>query len=245
MHIISIANQKGGVGKTTTTINLSASLASLGKKVLVIDIDPQGNTSHGLGVNEYDKTIYEAIMGEGTQIYETEFGVDVIPADIRLFNAEQELSNKVARELRLSKALVGIGDYDFIIIDCNPFLGLLTFNALSASDYVLIPLETGSFSAIGLNQLHTAIEEIQTHINDRLQVLGYIITRVETGTNLAREFQYELREVLGDKLFSTTIRRNVKIAESQSAQKPVLHYEPKASGAKEYMDLAKELLERV
>lgn len=244
MIIISIANQKGGVGKTTTTINLAASLAHLKKKVLVVDIDPQGNTSFGLGISEPSQTIYEALMGKPLPIVKTEYGVDLVPADIRLCNAEQEMVSILAREQKLLKALAPVREYDYIIIDCNPSIGILTQNALVASDAVIIPMEPSTFSVVGLNNLDMFISNIKESLNPRLRIMGYLINMVDNRTNSSKEFEPELRGAYGKDVFKTTIRRNQKLADSQREQMPVIFYDKNATGAKEYLALAKEVIKR-
>jgi chromosome partitioning protein len=244
IQVIALVNLKGGVGKTTTTINLAASLAHLGQRVLVVDMDPQGNSTHGLGINKYGDTIYESLVnGNPLPIYPSKFGVDVVPNDLRSVNADIALFNKVGRDSKLLRALSGINQYDYILIDCNPALGLLTYNALAATRSVIIPLEPGAFSVIGLAQVHDAIQEVR-EVNPSLRVMGYLITRANNSESITAEFKGDIMQSLKDRVFKTVIRQNSKIKRSQSEQMPVLFYDRKSSGAIEYLELAKEVMER-
>jgi chromosome partitioning protein len=250
MEIIGIVNQKGGVGKSTTAINLSSCLAQLGKKVLLIDIDPQANTTRGIGFNQkVDTTIYEVLVEElplSNAIYNTNIkNIDIVPSNIKLANAELELSSVFGRETILETAFQKSDslDYDYVIIDCNPSLGLLTVNAMVACSDLIIPMEPAIFSLDGIEQLVNVINLIKRKINEELSIKGVLLTRVDARTNIAKEFEDELREIFGDKIFNTIIHQNVKIVESQAEQLPINIYDDKARGAKEYMKLAKELIE--
>jgi len=248
-NIISLVNQKGGVGKTTTAINLGASLAELEKEVLLIDIDPQGNLTQGVGFDteKVDNTIYEVLTTDinlEEAIYQTEFNnLDIVPSTIKLANTEIELSGEIGRETILSEKIRQANlDYDYILLDCSPSLGLLTVNSLSASNDLIIPIEPSYFSLEGLEQLINIIKLIRKKINEDLSIKGVLMTRVDGRTNIAEEFEKDLKEVFGNKIFNTLIHQNVKIAEAQGEQVPINHYSRKAKGSKEYMKLAKEVV---
>jgi chromosome partitioning protein len=245
--ITAIVNQKGGVAKTTTTINLGSCLAELGKKVLLIDIDPQGNLTQGLGVENIDKTIYECLTEElplSEIIQHTNFNnLDIVPANIKLANAELELSSTLGRESLLKDALEHADlNYDYILIDCNPSLGILTVNALTATEDIIIPLEPGIFALEGIGQLVKVIQLIKKKLNPKLNIKGVLLTRVNSRTSLAKDFEVQLHEIFGDKVFNTVIHNNVKIAEAQTYKKPINVYDKNAKGSIEYMSLAKELI---
>jgi chromosome partitioning protein len=245
--ITAIVNQKGGVAKTTTTINLGSCLAELGKKVLLIDIDPQGNLTQGLGIENIDKTIYECLTDElplSEIVQHTSINnLDIIPASIKLANAELELSNTLGRESLLKDALEHtILNYDYVLIDCNPSLGVLTVNALTAAEDIIIPLEPGIFALEGIGQLVKVIQLIKKKLNPKLNIKGVLLTRVDSRTSLAKEFKEQLHSIFGDKVFNTVIHNNVKIAEAQTHKKPINIYDKNAKGSIEYMSLAKELL---
>jgi chromosome partitioning protein len=245
--ITAIVNQKGGVAKTTTTINLGSCLAELGKKVLLIDIDPQGNLTQGLGIENIDKTIYECLTEElplSEIVQHTSINnLDIIPASIKLANAELELSNTLGRESLLKDALEHtILNYDYVLIDCNPSLGVLTVNALTAAEDIIIPLEPGIFALEGIGQLVKVIQLIKKKLNPKLNIKGVLLTRVDSRTSLAKEFKEQLHAIFGDKVFNTVIHNNVKIAEAQTHKKPINIYDKNAKGSIEYMSLAKELL---
>lgn len=248
-NIISIVNQKGGVAKTTTAINLSSSLVSLGKKVLVLDIDPQSNLTQGLGFTQQaDTSIYEVLtekLALDRAIYNTDItNLDIIPSSISLANAEIELAGELGRETLLREAIedANLSGYDYVIIDCNPSLGLLTINALSASQGLIIPVEPGVFALEGIGQLIKVIKLIKRKINPQLEIEGVLLTRVDGRTNIAADFQGELEGIFDDKVFDTLIHQNVAIAQAQIEEKPVNLYDKKARGAQEYMELAKELI---
>lgn len=250
MKIISIVNQKGGTAKTTTVINLGTSLVYEGKKVLLIDIDPQSNLTVGLDVNVLDggKTIYNCLMDEirlDSVIHNTNTkNLDIVPATINLANAELELTNIIGREtvlrdsIETSKNL----DYDYVLIDCNPSLGLLTINALSACDKVLIPLEASIFSFQGINNLIKVVNLVKKKLNKKIAIGGVLLTRVDSRTNISKDFEEQLKEIFKEKVFKTIIHQNVKIAEAQVANKAVIEFAKESKGAKEYLALAREVL---
>lgn len=248
--IITISNQKGGVGKTTTIINLGYALSLLDKKVLIIDLDPQGNATSGLGVKLTDSqpTIYEVMMTKldiNSSIIRRN-GLSLIPSNIHLSGATIELINEPNREYKLSKAIENIRDkYDYIFIDTPPSLGLLTINALAASDEVVIPVQCEFFALEGLSQLLKTIKRVQSVINQKLVLNGVILTMYDIRTNLSKEVYEEVKKYFEQKLYKTVIPRNVAIAESSSHGISVIEYEPKCSGAVAYMNLAKEFLQQV
>lgn len=247
--IISIANQKGGVGKTSTAINLSASIAALEKKTLVIDIDPQGNSSSGMGLIPESETIYEVLLGEETarECIENTYlpHLDIIPANINLVGAEVELVNYPNREYKLKYAINEIAEeYEYIFIDCPPSLGLLTLNALTAADSVLIPVQCEYFALEGLGQLLNTINTVKKHFNPSLAIEGVLLTMFDTRLRLSHQVVDEVRKYFGEKVFKSLIRRNVRISEAPSHAKPVLLYDALSQGAKDYIALAEELIER-
>jgi chromosome partitioning protein len=247
--IISITNQKGGVAKTTTAVNLSAFMAMEGKKILLIDIDPQGNASSGLGINrqETEYCIYDAIIN-GVSLeavtYDTELeNLKLIPATIQLAGAEIELVSAIARESKLKKALKGIKDlYDYIIIDCPPSLGLLTLNALTAADSLLIPIQCEYYALEGLGQLMNTYELVRKHLNPKLEIEGVLLTMFDARTNLAIQVVDEVKNYFKGKVFASIIPRNVRLSEAPSHGKPVALYDPKSRGAEVYHELAKEVI---
>lgn len=250
--VISIINQKGGVGKTTSAINLAASLAVAERQTLLIDFDPQGNATSGLGIGPEafaGKTIYEALVGQGTleeAIRETELpGLFVVPADQNLSGAEVELVGAIAREQKLKRLLDPIRDrFHYILIDCPPSLGLLTINALTASDSYLVPMQCEYFSLEGLSQLVSTASLIQGALNPRLSLEGILLTMFDARNNLAHQVSDEVRKHFGDKLFRTVIPRNVKLSEAPSHGKPVLLYDIESKGARAYLEATKEIIER-
>lgn len=250
MHkIISIANQKGGVGKTTTAINLSSSLAAAERKTLLIDIDPQANSSSGLEISNHSPSVYEVLIGqkkiEGTIIKSFMPFLDVLPSNINLVGAEIEMVEMPFRESLLKTAIEEIRDkYEFIIIDCPPSLGLLTLNALSASDSVLIPVQCEYFALEGLGQLLNTINIVRQHFNKELQIEGVLLTMFDTRLRLSHQVAEEVKKYFGEKVFNTIIHRNVRLSEAPSFGKPVILYDAISSGSKNYMSLASELLLR-
>jgi len=249
--IIAIFNQKGGVGKTTTNINLSACLALKGKKILVVDIDPQGNTTSGLGIVKKDltNTTYEIIIQDDFDTKKTIIktnidNLEIIPASVDLAGAEIELVNIEGRERRLKKALDKIRDkYDYIFIDCPPSLGLLTINSLSAVDSVLIPIQCEFYALEGVSQLLSTIELVKKKLNRDLEIEGVILSMFDGRTNLSMQVVQEVKKYFGNKVYANVIPRNVRLAEAPSYGMAITDYDPKSSGAKAYMEFANEFLE--
>lgn len=250
--VISITNQKGGVGKTTTVINLGASLAAAEKRVLLIDLDPQGNAGSGLGINkgvQGAKTIYNVLVQEEeilNTIQTTELeGLDIIPANQDLIGAELELVNAIARETRLKQAIGKILDkYDYLLIDCPPSLGLLTINALSASHSYLVPMQCEYYAMEGLTQLLKVIGLVRKGLNPELKEEGILLTMFDGRNNLCHQVVAETREHFSERVFQSVIPRNVKLSECPSHGKPILLYDVNSKGAMSYLNLAKEIIRR-
>lgn len=247
--VISIANQKGGVGKTTTAINLSASVAAAENRTLLIDIDPQSNSSSGLGYDRNEKSTYSVLIGsdnvKNCTISTYMPYLDLLPSTINLVGAEIELINFDHREILLKKALEPVLDsYDFIFIDCPPSLSILTLNALTASHSVIIPVQCEYFALEGLGQLLNTINIVKKHFNPNLMIEGVLLTMFDTRLRLSHQVADEVRKYFGDKVFSTVIQRNVRISEAPSYGKPVLLYDAVSSGAQNYIGLASELLSK-
>ncbi|MFC2948758.1 ParA family protein [Virgibacillus sediminis] len=247
--ILSIANQKGGVGKTTSSVNLSACLAQLGKKVLLVDTDPQGNATSGVGVNkaDMDQCIYNVLVedlpAEEVCVSSSVNNLDIIPATIQLAGAEIELVPTISREIRLKKALESLkDDYDFIIIDCPPSLGLLTINALTASDTVMIPVQCEYYALEGLSQLLNSIRLVQKHLNKDLMIEGVLLTMLDARTNLGIQVIEEVKKYFQDKVYQSIIPRNIRLGEAPSHGQPIITYDPKSRGAEVYLELAKEVM---
>ncbi len=247
--IISVANQKGGVGKTTTSVNLAACLAYIGKKVLLVDTDPQGNATSGIGIEkaEVPYCIYNILIDDveakdvivPTQVE----NLYAIPATIQLAGAEIELVPTISREVRLKRSLEKVKDqFDYIIIDCPPSLGLLTINALTASDTVLIPVQCEYYALEGLSQLLNTVRLVQKHLNTELMIEGVLLTMFDARTNLGIQVIEEVKKYFQDKVFKTIIPRNVRLSEAPSHGQPIIMYDPRSRGAEVYIELAKEVV---
>ena len=250
-RIISVANQKGGVGKTTPTVNLGACLAQDGKKVLLIDSDAQGNATSGLGVRKPDvkQDIYDVLVNEvsikETIIKTSRENLSIVPATLQLAGAEIELTSMMARESRLKSALAEVSDeYDFILVDCPPSLGHLTINAFTASDAILIPVQCEYYALEGLSQLLNTVRLVQKHFNPGLEIEGVLLTMYDARTNLGAEVVEEVRRYFQEKVYDTIIPRNVRLSEAPSHGKPIIDYDPRSKGAEVYQALAKEVLVR-
>lgn len=251
MKTFAIANQKGGVGKTTTAVNLSAALTDYGKKVLLADIDPQGNATSGLGIekNDLEKSIYDVLIDDeniNEVVHKTSnMSLDVIPANISLAGAEIELVSAMSRELRLKKAFEKLsGDYDYCIIDCPPSLSLLTINAFTASDGIIIPVQAEYYALEGLSQLINTIELVKRHLNTDLAIEGVLLTMLDARTNLGSQVSEEVRAHFKDQVYDTVILRNIRLGEAPSYGQPITAYDPKSQGAENYSRLAEEVIAR-
>jgi len=250
--IISMCNQKGGVGKTTSTINMGACLAEYGRKVLLVDLDPQGALSAGLGLthDDIEDTIYDVMLDSHTSIHSAiqhtgVSGLDLVPANIDLSAAEIQMVNEVGREHTLARALRPVRrDYDFIIIDCQPSLGLLTVNALACSQGVIIPMECEFFSLRGLALLTDTVEKVSDRINFDLEVMGILVTMFDRRTKHAREVMSRVVDYFGDKVFDTVITRTVRFPETSVAGEPITTWAPSSPATQQYRNLAKEVIER-
>lgn len=249
--VISIANQKGGVGKTTTAINLAASLAAIEHPTIVIDIDPQSNTTSGLGIDSKTVTnsIYEVMIGSADvndAIRQTELDfLDLVPAHINLVGAEIEMIDREERERILKKAIADLRErYDFVIIDCPPSLGLLTINALTASDSIVIPVQCEYFALEGLGQLLNTIKIVRQHLNPELDIEGVLLTMYDSRTRLSNQVAEEVKRYFDDRVFKSVISRNVRLAEAPSFGKPALLYDSTSVGSKNYLSLAREVIKR-
>jgi chromosome partitioning protein len=247
-RVIAIANQKGGVGKTTTSVNLGACLATLGKRVLLIDIDPQGNTTSGIGINKadvhhciYDVVINDIAASEATLPTAIE-KLKIIPATIQLAGAEIELVPTISREVRLRRAIQPLKQYfDYIIIDCPPSLGLLTVNALTAADSVIIPIQCEYYALEGLSQLLNTIRLVQKHLNTSLEIEGVLLTMLDARTNLGIQVIEDVKKYFREKVYQTIIPRNVRLSEAPSHGQSIIQYDARSRGAEVYLELAKEV----
>ncbi len=249
--IIAIANQKGGVGKTTTAINLGACLAELGKEVLLVDVDPQGNTTSGLGFNraDIDHCVYDLLLGNanpGEVLKETFLkGFFLVPATIRLAGAEVELVSMVGRENRLKEAMKLLDrDFDFILIDCPPSLGLLTLNALAWATDVLVPIQCEYYALEGLGQLTNTLNMVRNFLNPSLKLFGVLLTMFDARTVLSQQVEREVRRVFKEKVFRTVVPRNVRLSEAPSHGLPIILYDNTSKGAMAYRELAREVLKK-
>ena len=248
--IIAVANQKGGVGKTTTSVNLAACLAAKQQKVLLVDCDPQGNASSGYGIEKsaLDQTIYQVLIDNvavKTVIQPTEFKVDVLPANIELAGAEVELVAAISRETRLKRGLDTVkAAYDYIIIDCPPSLGLLTLNSLAAADSVLMPIQCEFYALEGVSQLMNTIELVRNNLNPSLEIEGVVMTMYDSRTKLAEQVVAEVRENFGDVVYKTMIPRTVRLSEAPSYGQPIIYYDKRSKGADVYRNLAEEVIAR-
>lgn len=247
--VIAIANQKGGVAKTTTAVNLGASLAVLGKKVLLIDMDPQGNATSGLGISKIDirHCIYDVLINNvpmNKVIKKTEINnLFIVPASIQLAGAEIELVSLISREMKLKKALEYFEEeFDYIFIDCPPSLGLLTLNALTAANSILIPIQCEYYALEGLSKLMNTIQLVQKHLNANLKIEGVVLTMFDARTNLSIQVVDEVKSYFKSKVFTSIIPRNVRLSEAPSHGQPIITYDPKSKGSEMYMELAKEVI---
>lgn len=249
--VIAIINQKGGVGKSTTAIDLSAALGELGKQVLLVDLDPQGNASSGLGIekSQVSNCVYDVLLNdvpiEDVIIPDVYEGLDVVPATINLAGAEVELVSEMARENRLKDAVGSLrGRYDYIFVDCPPSLGLLTVNALVAADKLLIPIQCEFYALEGVTKLLDSMKRVKTRLNPTLDIFGVLLTMYDGRTTLSRQVVSEVKNYFGKAVFSTLIPRTVKLSEAPSFGQPITQYDPMGKGAQSYTDLAKEVIQR-
>ncbi|WP_416241688.1 ParA family protein [Eggerthella sinensis] len=249
--VMAIINQKGGVGKSTTAINLSAALGELGKQVLLVDLDPQGNSSSGLGIekSQVHNCVYDVLLNdvpiEDVIIPDVSEGLDLVPATINLAGAEVELVSEMARENRLKDAVGSLrGKYDYVFIDCPPSLGLLTVNALVAADKLLIPIQCEFYALEGVTKLLDSMKRVKTRLNPTLDIFGVLLTMYDGRTTLSRQVAEEVRGYFGKTVFAALIPRTVKLSEAPSFGQPITQYDPSGKGAQSYMDLAKEVVQR-
>ncbi|WP_420583012.1 ParA family protein [Reichenbachiella sp.] len=242
--IIAIVNQKGGTGKTTTTVNLGCALAKKGKKVLLVDLDAQGNLSYSLGILEIEKSIGQVIMGEADfkDVLVSAEGLDVAPAEIDLADVEINIAGELARESILKNILANTKGYDYILIDCPPSLSLLTINALNTAKWVIVPLQMEVLSLQGLDQIISTINQIKEVLNEDLEILGLLPVMVDSRRKLSREIYEHIEENYNFKIFNSRIRTNVRASEAPSFGKSLISYAPTSNGAKDYMDFANEIL---
>ncbi len=247
MKVIAILNHKGGTGKTTSSLNIGAGLAKLNKKVLLIDIDPQTNLSEGLGVRNVERSIYQSIKEEtALPILNITENLDLVPSSIDLLAAELEMVSRFGREIIIKKLLNPIkSDYDYIVLDCPPAMGMLTINAIVASDTLLIPLEAEFYSYTGIDKLVDIIQKVRDNYNEKLTIGGVFITKYDARRALTEKMKTSIGKYFGDKLFDTTIRINVALSEAQLSGKSVFDYDPNSNGAKDYSDLVNEMTAKI
>jgi chromosome partitioning protein len=255
LRVLAVANQKGGVGKTTTAINLGTALAAVGERVLIVDIDPQGNASTGLGVPKAQRnsTVYDVLVNErpliSAVVHTAVPGLDLVPADADLSGVEIELGVAERRSFRLRNAIAGLprdeaNGYSYLLIDCPPSLNLLTVNAMSAADAVLVPLQCEFFALEGLSQLMRTVELVRGSLNPRLEIQGVVLTMYDRRNSLSDQVAADVRSHFGDKVYDTVIPRNVRVSEAPSFGKPALIYDIKCAGSQAYMKLAREVVTR-